>query len=88
MSSSKSKDQQPNINNYEFNEKIGSGSYANVFRATKKDTKEIFAIKVVLKTQILRNSLTVDNLISEIYLLKRLKHRNVVQMFDFCWDEK
>lgn len=30
----------PKITDYEFNEKLGAGSYANVFRAIKKDTKE------------------------------------------------
>lgn len=67
-------------------ERIGSGSYATVYRAMKKATKEIYAIKCVEKASLSKTA--VDNIITEISLLKKLKHRHIVEMKDFLWDER
>lgn len=83
---STSKTNNPSINEYEFQEKLGAGSYANVFKAIKKDTKEKVAIKTLKKSSL--SKISIDNVITEISLLKRLKHKHIVQMKDFLWDEK
>ncbi|XP_055697118.1 serine/threonine-protein kinase ULK3-like [Phlebotomus papatasi] len=76
----------PKITDYEMLEKLGSGSYATVYRCQKKATKEIFAVKCVEKNKLTRSSL--DNLVTEIRLLRRLKHRHIVEMHDFLYDDK
>uniref|UniRef100_A0A1B0CF61 Serine/threonine-protein kinase ULK3 n=1 Tax=Lutzomyia longipalpis TaxID=7200 RepID=A0A1B0CF61_LUTLO len=76
----------PKITDYELLEKLGSGSYATVHRCQKKATKEIFAVKCVEKSKLTRSS--VDNIITEIRLLRRLKHQHIVEMHDFLYDDK
>ena len=76
----------PSINSYEFQEKLGAGNYATVFKAIKRDNKEIYAIKVVEQSSLSKTA--VDNIITEIALLKRLKHPNIIDMMDFLWDDK
>lgn len=44
------------------------------------------AIKCVEKNKL--HGSAADNIITEIRLLKLLKHENIVQMKDFCWDNK
>uniref|UniRef100_A0A6B2EG62 Serine/threonine-protein kinase ULK3 n=1 Tax=Phlebotomus kandelakii TaxID=1109342 RepID=A0A6B2EG62_9DIPT len=76
----------PKITDYEMLEKLGFGSYATVYRSQKKTTKEIFAVKCVEKSQLAGSSL--ENIITEIRLLKRLKHQHIVEMHDFLCDDK
>ncbi|XP_018007272.1 serine/threonine-protein kinase ULK3 [Hyalella azteca] len=68
-------------------EKIGSGGYADVYRAYRKPpaTKEFVAIKAVLRSNL--SSSATDSLITEIRLLKSLKHDHIVQLIDFLCDE-
>lgn len=51
-----------------------------------KETKLSFAIKCVAKANLSKSS--TDNLLREIKLLKTLKHKHIVEMIDFRWDEK
>lgn len=50
----------------------------------KTGTREAVAVKCVLKSQLCKAE--VDNIITEISLLKRLKHPHIVEMKDFAWD--
>ncbi|XP_050069170.1 serine/threonine-protein kinase ULK3 [Anopheles maculipalpis] len=74
------------ITDYKLLERIGSGTYAIVHRAMHKTTQEILAVKVIPMSKV-SNSF-VDNIISEISLLKKLKHRHIVEMRDFLWDDE
>ncbi|XP_045602321.1 serine/threonine-protein kinase ULK3 [Procambarus clarkii] len=77
----------PKVPEYIFAEKIGSGSFADVYKAFKKGkTREVAAIKCVLKSNLSKTAL--DNLISEIKILKELKHEHIVEMKDFIWDDR
>lgn len=50
-------------------------------------TKErVVAIKTVKRKTL--STTSVENLLVEIKLLKRLNHKHIVNMFDFVWDEK
>ncbi|KAG6797579.1 serine/threonine-protein kinase ULK3 isoform X1 [Apis mellifera caucasica] len=76
----------PSVSDYSLLEKIGSGSYATVYKAFKKDgCREIVAIKCVDKSSLSKSA--IDNIVTEIYLLKILRHENIVEMRDFFWDE-
>lgn len=48
--------------------------------------KEYLAIKCVDKSKLSKTA--VDNIITEIRLLKTLKHEHIVEMKDFLWDDK
>uniref|UniRef100_A0A182T8Y4 Serine/threonine-protein kinase ULK3 n=1 Tax=Anopheles maculatus TaxID=74869 RepID=A0A182T8Y4_9DIPT len=74
------------IADYRLLERIGSGTYAIVYRAMHKTTQEILAVKVMAKSK--PSNSAMDNVISEISLLKKLKHRHIVEMRDFLWDDE
>lgn len=49
-------------------------------------TKEQYAVKRVAIQNLSKTS--TDNLLREIKLLKTLKHKYIVEMIDFRWDDK
>ena len=64
---------------YTFAERLGAGSYGNVYKAHgKTGAREAVAVKCVLKSNLCRAE--ADNIITEISLLKRLKHPHIVEM--------
>ncbi|XP_027204635.2 serine/threonine-protein kinase ULK3-like isoform X1 [Dermatophagoides pteronyssinus] len=75
----------PKVDGYQLNHLIGKGSYGHVFRAEKKISHEIVAIKCIPLKSLSKNSH--DNIINEISILKQLKHDFIVQMLDFQWDK-
>ncbi|XP_026747791.1 serine/threonine-protein kinase ULK3 [Trichoplusia ni] len=79
----------PKIDGYVVTEKLGSGSYSTVYKAyTKVGARSVVAIKCVDKSRVKYSGSAVDNLITEIRLLKSLTHPHIVQMKNFTWDDK
>lgn len=77
-----------NINNYEILSLLGSGSYSTVHKGVDKRTRDVVAIKILERKRILRGNVSIDNLIQEIGLLKKLQHKYIVKMEAFCWDSQ
>lgn len=76
----------PHLKNYIFTDKIGSGTYATVYKAYRKSgQREVVAVKCVSKASL--NNVSKENLLTEIELLKTLQHEHIVQLKDFTWDE-
>lgn len=65
---------------YKINREIGKGSFAVVHLATGIHDKMEYAVKII-NTNKLKGRL-LDNLSTEISLLKKLKHKNVVNLVD------
>lgn len=67
-------------------DKIGSGGYADVYKAYKRSSggRECVAIKAVLRSTLSPGS--TESLLTEIRLLKRLNHDHIVQLKDFMYD--
>ncbi|XP_026498869.2 serine/threonine-protein kinase ULK3-like [Vanessa tameamea] len=79
----------PKIEGYVVTEKLGSGSYSTVYKAyTKVGARSIVAIKCVDKARVKHSGAAIDNLITEIRLLKTLTHPHIVHMKHFTWDDK
>lgn len=75
----------PKLQEYILTEKLGSGSYATVYKAYRKvNSREVVAIKCVSKKSL--NKASVENLLTEIEILKAVKHPHIVQLKDFQWD--
>ncbi|KAG8514581.1 Serine/threonine-protein kinase ULK3 [Galemys pyrenaicus] len=75
----------PRLDGFILTERLGSGTYATVYKAyAKKDTREVVAIKCVAKKSL--NKASVENLLTEIEILKGIRHPHIVQMKDFQWD--
>ncbi|XP_050681764.1 serine/threonine-protein kinase ULK3-like isoform X2 [Leptidea sinapis] len=79
----------PKIEGYVVTEKLGSGSYSTVYKAyTKVGARSVLAIKCIDKAVVKHSGSAVDNLVTEIRLLKKLTHPHIVQMRDFTWDDR
>lgn len=75
----------PQLLDFIFTEKLGKGSYATVYKAYKKDDKrEVVAVKCVQISSLTKSA--VENLLTEISILKKVKHEYIVQLKDFQWD--
>ena len=75
------------LKHYQFGEKLGSGTYGDVYKASKRSgAREVVAIKCLQKTKMSKNE--ADAIVAEISILKKLKHDFIVEMLDFQWDSK
>ena len=80
-------DMSQNLKHYQFGEKLGSGTYGDVYKASKRSgAREVVAIKCLQKTKMSKNE--ADAIVAEISILKKLKHDFIVEMLDFQWDSK
>lgn len=60
---------------------LGQGSYANVYKGRIIETGEHVAVKVIDK-RLFANSYNVKNIQSEIEIMKKVDHPNIVKLFD------
>jgi len=75
------------LDGYTIGNMLGKGTQGTVFKAyTKSEPKRAVAIKCIYKNKL--NKTARDNIITEISLLKKLKHRFIVELIDFHWDDK
>ena len=51
-----------------------------------QDSDQISSLQVICKQNLSKSGR--DNLVTEIALLKKLKHKFIVDLIDFHWDEK
>ncbi|KAL7273300.1 Serine/threonine-protein kinase [Rhizina undulata] len=71
---------EPIVGNYKTGSEIGRGSFATVFKAHHMETGSLAAIKVVQRAKLNRKLL--ENLESEIQILKKLNHSHIVALTD------
>lgn len=67
------------VGKYEIGDKLGSGSYAEVKKATHVDTREVFAIKIIDRQKLHQENME-EQLRREIAVMKNLKHEHVVNL--------
>lgn len=60
---------------------LGQGSYANVYKGKIIETGEKVAVKVIDK-RLFANSYNVKNIQSEIEIMKKVDHINIVKLYD------
>ena len=74
-----------NLNDfYEIEDEIGIGRYSKCFRAKNKETGHYFACKELEKG----NLTDYDTLMSEIEILSKLDHPNIIKLFEIFENEK
>uniref|UniRef100_A0A914VG34 non-specific serine/threonine protein kinase n=1 Tax=Plectus sambesii TaxID=2011161 RepID=A0A914VG34_9BILA len=78
---------------YNVSSKLGTGSFATVYKGTSiapraNGVRETVAIKCIDRRSAIATKISSDNIVSEIAILKRMKHRHIVQLLDFQWDKK
>jgi len=68
------------VGDYILGPRIGSGSFAVVWRSRHRNSGLEVAIKEIDKTQL--SSKVRDNLIKEISILSTIHHPNIIQLFE------
>ena len=71
---------------YELLRPIGQGSFAKVFVVKSLKYNDLFVLKRIDKTKISKNLEAND--CSEIRIMSKLSHPNILSMYDFFFDEK
>ena len=66
---------------YVLGEKLGEGAFAKVRLATQIHIKEKCAVKI-LEKKLLESSRDIERLKKEIKILKQLRHKNIIQLYD------
>ncbi|XP_033110518.1 serine/threonine-protein kinase ULK3-like [Anneissia japonica] len=75
----------PTLKGFILTEKLGSGTYATVYKGFRKVAhREVVAVKCILKKGLSKSS--TENLLTEIEILKKVKHDHIVNLIDFQWD--
>ncbi|KAG8440303.1 hypothetical protein GDO86_006168 [Hymenochirus boettgeri] len=76
----------PRLEGFILTDKLGNGTYATVYKAYRKqNTREVVAIKCVSKKSL--NKASVENLLTEIEILKTVHHSHILELKDFQWDQ-
>lgn len=65
---------------YVLGEKLGTGSFAVVRKATRKSDGKAFAIKVIKKTKLNAEELAVVH--DEVEIMHRINHPHAVQLYE------
>ncbi|XP_025209160.1 serine/threonine-protein kinase ULK3-like isoform X1 [Melanaphis sacchari] len=77
----------PQVEGYQIIKNIGKGSTSTVYLAhVKEKTKNMVAIKVIERNKLSKSA--EDAVVTEIGVMKKFKHKHIVQMIDFIWDRK
>ena len=74
------------IGDYVVTRHLGAGSFATVYKGHHRETNDVVAIKAISLRRLDRKSL--ENLESEISIMRRVKHHNIVRMLDVQKSEK
>ena len=75
------------VGDYQLKEKIGKGSYADVYKGFHKVTGIKYAIKTMSKENLTEPKL-LFGLESEIKIMKEFEHINIVKLHEYFSSEK
>ncbi len=73
---------------YLIGETIGEGAFAKVKVATHIHTNEKVAIKILDKTKFFKDEEDINRVQKEISILKKLKHKNIIQLYEIMESKK
>jgi mitogen-activated protein kinase 15 len=60
--------------------KLGSGAYGHVWKVSEKSTKKVFALKKIFEA--FQHATDAQRTFREISILKKIKHKNVIRLYD------
>lgn len=75
------------IGDFEIGRPLGKGKFGNVYLAREAKSKYIVALKVLFKSQLVKNSVQ-HQLRREIEIQAHLKHPNILRLFGYFYDNK
>merc|ERR1719498_1123993 len=75
------------LKDFEIGRPLGRGKFGDVYLARERKSKFILAIKAIKKSQLLKAGVE-HQLRREIEIQSHLRHRNILRMYGYFWDEK
>jgi aurora kinase len=75
------------LDDFEIGKPLGRGKFGSVYLARERKTKYIVAIKVLRKSQLLKAGVE-HQLRREIEIQSHLRHRNILRMYGYFYDDK
>ncbi|CAL1301257.1 unnamed protein product [Larinioides sclopetarius] len=74
------------IDDFDIGRPLGKGKFGNVYLAREKRTHFIVALKILSKSQILKNGVE-HQIRREIEIQTHLRHPNILRMYGYFWDD-
>jgi len=75
------------LEDFEIGKPLGRGKFGSVYLARERKTKYIVALKVLQKSQLTKAGVE-HQLRREIEIQSHLRHKNILRMFGYFYDEK
>jgi hypothetical protein len=75
-------------NDFAIEKEIGSGNYAVVYVGRQLTSNRQVAIKSLLKSALVTSPRTISALITEVHIMKKLKHRRVLRLLGIYEDDE
>lgn len=75
------------ITDFEIGKPLGRGKFGQVYLAREKNSKHIVAIKVLYKSQLVKNNVELQ-LQREIEISCHLRHPNILPLHGFFYDQE
>lgn len=75
------------LDDFDIGRPLGRGKFGNVYLCREKKSRFIVALKVLHKSQLLKAGVE-HQLRREIEIQSHLRHRNILRMYGYFWDEK
>ncbi len=75
------------LGNYKLINRIGEGCMGSVYKAKRKDSEQMVAVKVLYPHLVRRNSIYLERFKRESQAAAKLKHPNMVQAIDYSTDK-
>ena len=76
------------INRFQIGRPLSRGKFVHVLLVRERETKYLFIIKMMFKSQLKKNPKYMKNFRREIEIHSTLDHPNIVKMHGWFWDEK
>ncbi|CAE7398167.1 Aurka, partial [Symbiodinium sp. KB8] len=75
------------LEDFDIGRPLGRGKFGNVYLCREKRSKFIVALKVLHKAQLAKAGVE-HQLRREIEIQSHLRHRNILRLYGYFWDEK
>jgi aurora kinase len=75
------------LSDFDIGRPLGRGKFGNVYLCRLREANFIVALKVLQKAQLMKAGVE-HQLRREIEIQAHLRHRNILRMFGYFWDEK
>lgn len=75
------------MDDFEIGSRLGKGRFGKVFLARERKTDFLVALKVISKSEIIKTGME-NQLKSEIENQSHLKHKNIIRLYGYFWDDK